>query len=195
LKRSYTSHDIEKAVELAGTRGLDDFMMQHPQEKRLGAHKKTEKKDHRDFSEDRKETPKKSIFDEIMFGSPYPKTDDTDSLTDQLTTSSLSESESPKLEDDLITCDPCKEVQEIVRGIRVGKYKLRTTAFQGDTDTESTPPLKTNRLRLPEHWRNDAEHRRNNRMNELQQDDDFQYHSAHWDSGNMWALRMTHKKS
>jgi hypothetical protein len=196
LKHSYTNHDIEKAVELAEARGLDNFMMQHPQEKRHGTLKKTGRIDHRDFSEDamRKETPKKSIFDEIMFGSPSPKTDYTDSLKDQLTTSSMSESENPKLEDDLITCDPCEEVQEIVQGIRAGKYKLRTTAFQEDTDTESTPQYNTNRLRLPDHWGNVTRHRRNTRMNSLQQDD-FQYHSAYWDGGNMRALRMSNKKS
>ncbi len=194
LKRSYTSHDIEKAVELAEARGLDDFMMQHPKEKQHATHKRTGRNDHRDFSGDakRKETQKKSIFDEIMFGSPSPKTDYPDSHTDQLTTSSMSESEYPKLEDDLITCDPCEEVQEIVRGIRAGKYKLRTTAFQENTVTESTPQHITNRLRLPEHWRNVTKHRRNTRMNKLQEDD-FQYHSAYSDAGNMWALRLSKK--
>ena len=197
LTRSYSSHDIEKAVELAEARGLDDFLMKHPQEKRSNTDKKTEREYHRNFTgqQERSENPKRSIFDVIMFGSSHPKTQHPGSLTDQLMTSSSSDSsESPRIEDDITTCDPCEEVQEIVRGIRAGKYNLRTTALQGDSTTERTHQNRNNRLRHPEHWRNVNNHKRETRMNEVQQDQ-FHYHSAYWDNGNMWALKLSKKDS
>jgi hypothetical protein len=197
LTRSYSSHDIEKAVEIAEARGLDDFLMQHPREKRSSTDKKTEREYHRYFTgqHERSENTKKSIFDVIMFGSSHQKTDNLDSLTDQLMTSSISESnESSKIEDNLSTCDPCEEVQEIVRGIRVGKYKLRTTALQEDSTTERTHHKKSNRLRHPEHWRTVNNHNRETRINEVQHDQ-LQYHSAYWDNGNMWALKLSKKNS
>ncbi|MBY0095601.1 CotG/ExsB N-terminal domain-containing protein [Mesobacillus maritimus] len=192
MTRSYSSHDIEKAVEIAETRGLDDFLMQHPHEKRIDTDKKTEREFHRNFTgqQERNENTKKSIFDVIMFGSSHPKTHHKDSHADQIMTSSSSErSESPRIEDDMTTCDPCEEVQEIVRGIRAGKYKLRTTALQGGSTTERTHHNKNNRLRHPEHWRTLNNHKRETRMNEVQQDQ-LHYHSAYWENGNMWALKL-----
>ncbi|MGM0903201.1 MAG: CotG/ExsB N-terminal domain-containing protein [Bacillota bacterium] len=197
MKRSYSSHDIEKAVEVAEARGLNNFMKQHPREKRRDTLEKTESTDPRELTGGEKgiETPKKNIFDVIMFGSPQPKTHYTDSFTDELTTSSMSESrESHGLEDDIGTCDPCEEVQEIVRGIKDGKYKLRTTALLGDSGTGRTHYNKRKRLRHPEHWRTVDNPERNYGMNEVQQDQ-FKYHRAFWDDGNMWALKMSKKSS
>jgi hypothetical protein len=197
LTRSYSSHDIEKAVEIAEARGLDDFLMKHPQEKRSNTDNKTEREYHRHYSgeHDRSEVPKKRIFDVIMFGSNHPKTDNTDSLTDQLMTSSIRESsESPRIEKNLSTCDPCEEVQEIVKGIRAGKYKLRTTALQGDSTTERNHHKKRNRLRHPEHWRTVNNHKSETRMDDVQQGQ-FHYSSAYWDNGNMWALKLSNKNS
>lgn len=197
LKRSYSSHDIEKAVEVAEARGLNAFMKQHPREKRRDTIEKTERTYHRELTGEDKgiESPKKSIFDVIMFGSPQAKTDHPNSFTDQLTTSSTSESsEFHRLEDDLSTCDPCEEVQDIVRGIKAGKYKLRTTALLDDSETGRTHSNKRKSLRRPEHWRTVNNPARNYGMNEVQQDQ-FKYHRAFWDDGNMWALKMSKKSS
>jgi hypothetical protein len=194
LKRSYSSHDIEKAVELAQARGLDDFMRQHPHEKRHATLKNTRWKRHKDFNgEDIKvEAPRKSIFDVMMFGSPQ-LTDHSDSPKEQLVSSSMSKNEMNRLEDDLSTCDPCEEVREIVNGIRAGKYKLRTTALLGDTETGRTHHHKVKRLKHPEHWSTVSKKRKlAEKKEELQ--DSFKYHRAYWDDGNMWVLKMSNKK-
>lgn len=187
LKRSYSSHDIEKAVEMAEENGLEQFLDQHPYEKRGGT--QTAKNGFTGEGED-SVVARRNIFDIIMFGSPSPNRDQKELHSDDLTIKETHDSteDSPISDDNLATCDPCEEVREIVRGIRAGKYRLKTTAYQTAEDTESY--YHSNGLRLPEHWVSV-----NRNSNTTNSNDEPEHQSTYGDDGNMWALKVNIKNS
>lgn len=184
MKHNYSSNDIERAVKQAEARGLDEFMSKDPR----GGKQTTDNIDTREskvHTDQEVKSPRRSIFDDLMFGSRSPKADEL------MTSSSLITSSSRFTgvflgTDDLRTCNPCEEVREIVKGIREGKYKLRTTGFEEDLDTfqRNRHPARKGH-RLPKHWRS----------RQVNPFEGFKYQKTYWDRGNMTALRMTNKES
>ncbi|SEN24491.1 hypothetical protein SAMN05192533_110151 [Mesobacillus persicus] len=184
MKHNYSSYDIERAVEQAEARGLDEFMSKDPR----GGKQTTDHFDTREskvHTDQKTKPPRRSIFDDLMFGSRSPKNDELISSS-SLITSSMDLTGDILGTDDLRTCNPCEEVREIVKGIREGKYTLRSTGFEEDLDDTFQPTRQSSgkNLRLPKHWRS----------HQVDPSDGFKYHETYWDGGNMAALRMTNKE-
>lgn len=188
MKRSYTSQDIERAVEMAEEKGLDHFLDQHPFEKRRDT-----QAERNDLMGDHKYTtvPSMSIFDLLMFGPPRPKQDKENLHVENKATiqSSPEYPEAPlSLDDNLITCDPCEEVREIVRGIRAGKYKLKTNNYP--TTQEPEGYYNSKGLRLPENWVSVKRSEGSSRDNA---DGEQNLISNYGNDGNMWGLTISLK--
>ena len=189
LNRQYSKEDLKKAVETAEMRGLDHFLKQNPQDTHRSV---TSSEDMKTDTFSSHQTVKNHFFDNLMFGprnskrNKEPLTSSAPITTNKKDTGhyTLDVDTHLKRDEELITCDPCQEVREIVEGIKAGEYKLRRLETSKEVAHTRKSYAKRGKLRLPSHWHPVS---RSQSSFSTQNDDD---QMVSWVNGNMQAVRI-----